>query len=181
MKFRLNTRSILITILVISLIALGVLAFVVMLLSGIENALGGLQQVRVDGVAQINLAEPGTYAVFLEAGSRPTLSDLQLVAAESGESIPLLPPRASSNYSIKGRQGEALCEFTIPEGGNYLFQNESQAPILIALGQNFYRDMVRAILGSVLILVVSLVILSIFAFKQLRKVAERLLEKYTRD
>lgn len=175
-------RQILTFILVVSLVALGILGFVALLTGGMERPVDGLIRFEIQGSQELELPEPGNYVVFLEGSNQdPSLITVQVLDSDN-TILELTEPRLAGGYSFKGLQGTALFEFNLEEAGTYRFVVDApQGSISLALGNNYYREMVVSILGSVVILALALLILGVLAFRQLRKGFEKLIEKYAKD
>ena len=179
---RIKTRKMLLSILIISLVVLAILSFVSMLLGGIERAVKGLTRIELGQMQEVDLLEPGTYAVFWEQGHKLARTDLRIVQNSAETAVEFQEPRLSRGYSIRGQRGEALGDFTIEDGGSYLIIVDNyQGPSTITLGRGYYRQMISTILGSVAVLAVVMVVLVIIAFKQLQDGFERIISKLMRE
>lgn len=163
-------------LLVSLLVITGILTFVVILLYGIGLAVDGLEQLEVEQVRETELTRAGTYTVFVEKGNLgESFANLQVVDAAKRELI-VHAPRVRGRYSYEGRRGEAVCEFTVVEPGTYVFHVNSAAnsSVVLAVGVDFFRQMVLTILVSLAVLLLALLAAGMLIFRQLRLVAVNL-------
>jgi hypothetical protein len=103
----------------ILLIAVGVISFVVFLVTSLTRVFGGLQRVKVPGVRELAL-EPGDHTIYWEADSRlgslPSFSDLDLsVVSKGGESRTVSPSGVlTGRYTtMEGRVGASIAVFSV--------------------------------------------------------------------
>jgi hypothetical protein len=150
-----------------------------------------LVQVIVPGEADLTFSEPGTYTIYFEPESvvngkvYRTSGDIAgLVVrlhSSDGEPVNLVAPTLSSNYSIAGRQGEAVLTGTIDEPGDYHLtaayvdaRNEPEAVLAIGLGVP--TKIITAILMTLGIAICSLlfaVVVVIVTFVKRRRAMRR--------
>lgn len=120
-----------------------------------------LVQVVVPGSRALTLSQTGTYTVFYERQSvvgnkvystGESLSGLRcsLVSRATGSEIPLSRSAANLNYTVGGRAGTSVLEFTITQPGTYEFSaaydpGEEGPEVVLAIG----TGVGQAILGSV--------------------------------
>lgn len=128
----------------------GAAAFLFPQLERLERA---LVRVIVPGAAELKLEQPGRYTVFHEfegvVDGRyyaapevvPGLG-VGVIAAESGEPVPVEPPGGRMSYSIGGRSGVSMVSFEIQEPGAYRFfaaygDRRTEPQVVLAVGQGF--------------------------------------------
>ena len=121
--------------------------YVYMRLSGVARELA---QVIVPGEADLTFSQAGTYTIYFEPQSvvdgkvYRTEGDIAglvvRLSSADGEPINLVAPSLHSNYSIAGREGEAVLTGTIDEPGPYHLtaayadaRNQPQAVLAIGL------------------------------------------------
>lgn len=166
------------------LIALaGSAVFIVFLFGTLGNLTKGLEQVVVPGSHEMRFDKAATYLVYYEYESvvggkvystGETLSGLQCAITHkvSGKKVLLGSASASSNYTIGGRAGEAILQFTIDEPGTYEFsawyENGGQY-VVLAVGQDFTMRLFVSIFGGIAVLFGSWVIAVIIAIITLVK------------
>jgi hypothetical protein len=130
-------------------------------LSGIADQ---LQQVVVPGKASLNLPSPGKYTIYYEyesvVGSKvyssgQTLSGLEvtLVSAATGDEVALSRTDVDSTYSMGGRSGKAVFDFTIDRPGAYEFaahypEGEEGPEVVLAVGQGFTGRILVTVFGA---------------------------------
>jgi hypothetical protein len=150
-----------------------------------------LAQVIVPGEADLTFSEPGTYTIYFEPESvvngkvYRTSGDIaglvvRLHSAD-GEPINLVAPTLSSNYSIAGRQGEAVLTGTIDEPGDYhltaAYVDARDAPeAVLAIGLGVPTKIITAILMTLGIAICSLlfaVVIVIVTFVKRRRAMRR--------
>jgi hypothetical protein len=150
-----------------------------------------LAQVIVPGEADLTFSEPGTYTIYFEPESvvngkvYRTSGDIaglvvRLYSAD-GEPINLVAPTLSSNYSIAGRQGEAVLTGTIDEPGDYhltaAYVDARDAPeAVLAIGLGVPTKIITAILMTLGIAICSLlfaVVIVIVTFVKRRRAMRR--------
>ena len=109
----------------ILLIAVGVLTFVIFLVTSLMKVFGGLQRVEVPGARELTL-EPGDYTIYWEGDSRfgsvPSFPDLDLsVVSKGGESRTVSSSGllASRYTTMEGRSGASVAVFTVERGDLY--------------------------------------------------------------
>lgn len=158
-------------------------------LSGLTDR---LTQVIVPGTTVITLKEPGKYTVFYEyqsvVGNRvystgQDLSGLEcaLISRVTGSSVPLYSSSMNSTYSIGGRSGISVLDFTIAEAGTYEFsawypEGQEGPQIVLAIGHGFTGKLLKIILGSLAMLFVSIAIgvgIALVTFSKRRRAKEQ--------
>lgn len=135
----------------------------VSLVDALEGLGDSLEQIELPGQKELHLELPGKYTVFYEHFSnvegriydtgREEISglDLSLISRATGGEIPLTSPGMSSTYSLEGRSGVAVSEFTIEEPGWYEFSGVYSEPrpapqVVFAIGREFEKELIRTLL-----------------------------------
>jgi hypothetical protein len=130
-------------------------------LSGIADQ---LQQVVVPGKVQLNLPSPGNYTIYHEyesvVGSRiyssgQTLFGLEvtLSSVATGDEVALSRTNVDSTYSMGGRSGKAVFDFTIDRPGAYELaahypEGEEGPEVVLAVGQGFTGRILVTVFGA---------------------------------
>jgi len=130
-------------------------------LSGIADQ---FQQVVVPGKARLDLASPGNYTIYHEyesvVGSKiyssgQTLSglDVTLSSAATGDQVALSRANVDSTYSLGGRSGKAVFDFTIDRPGAYELaahypEGEEGPEVVLAVGQGFTGRILVTVFGA---------------------------------
>ena len=150
---------------------IGIILFVVLLLTGITSTVSRLDnRIVVPGTQTIELKETGKYSIYFEYRSvldgkvYETESIVGLMCSlkntETGESINLSNSIVNSNYSISGRQGKSIFDFDIDKPGKYEFKawykSERGEEAVLAIGKGFSGSLFRTILLSIGVLIISL-------------------------
>ena len=134
------------------------------LFHGIMHVTDSLTEVVVPGTQQLNLV-PGRYTVFLEeesvvngkvystTGSIAGLS-CRVQSVSSGAAIPIGPAQANVNYSVSGRSGRSVLEFSIARQGQYAFacdygENAKGPDVVVAVGSGVGEAIARTVGGSI--------------------------------
>ncbi len=150
---------------------IGIILFVVLLLTGITSTVNRLDnRIVVPGTQTIELKETGKYSIYFEYRSvldgkvYETESIVGLMCSlkntETGESINLSNSIVNSNYSISGRQGKSIFDFDIDKPGKYEFKawykSERGEEAVLAIGKGFSGSLFRTILLCIGVLIISL-------------------------
>lgn len=110
----------------------GFALFLYFLFTGASHTTDGLTQLVIPGEAELKLAQPGRYTIFVEkdavvngrfySGSE-SLGGLtcSVKAGAGGGDIPIRRATASTTYSIGARSGRSVAEFSIKQAGDYHF------------------------------------------------------------
>ena len=114
------------------------------------------QRVPIPGQAEVSLAEPGGYLLYLEApgvsaeGAAIPSFNVLLTAADGGEPVPLHPYGGSVTYSLGGHAGRAVGSFQIDRPGRFLLQTNGllQGPAQVAVGRSIGGDIVVTVLRT---------------------------------
>jgi len=158
-------------ILLIVVGAIGFIAFVVFLLKQIGEQSPKIQIV-VPGIHEIQIVEPGRYTIFYEyrsvvdgkvfltGESLPSEIFIALHFKDGFQEVTLLQPSMNNTYSIGGRAGVSLLEFTVEKPGTYVisasYAKGTQAPdVVLAIGQ---FKIFQVVFGAIAIFFVSLII-----------------------
>lgn len=150
---------------------IGIILFVVLLLTGITSSVNRLDtRIVVPGTQTIELKETGKYSIYFEYRSvldgkvYETESIVGLMCSlkstETGQSVNLSNSIINSNYSISGRQGKSIFDFDINKPGKYEFKawykSERGEEAVLAIGKGFGGSLVRTILLCIGVLIISL-------------------------
>lgn len=159
-------------ILILSLLtgALGFAVFAYFLVSGIYDLGDSAVQAQMPGTVTLNLKDSGSYTVFHEythkfdssvtaGGDREAeRMTLTLVSPEQTD-VPVHKVNGSATYNVGGRSGYSLFEFQITQPGDYRLTGIAEEPsdkaVMFTLLNNFGSRLVKLILGSFFILVIS--------------------------
>jgi hypothetical protein len=142
----------------------GWVAFGIFLWKNLSGIADQLQQVVVPGKTTINLASAGNYTIYHEyesvVGSKiyssgQTLSGLEvkLSSVATGEEVALARSGADSTYSLGGRSGKAVFDFTIGRPGAYELtahypEGEEGPEVVLAVGQGFAGRILTTVFGA---------------------------------
>jgi hypothetical protein len=145
---------------------LGVFLFVHFLLNGLTHVTDSLTQVVVPGKSELSLKTPGIYTIFLEEQSvvggkiyatTESVSGLTctVTAQADNKTILLRRPGFSSNYTVNGRAGHSVLEFTVDTAGTYLLScgySESQngPETVVAVGSGTSSEIFKTLSKSFL-------------------------------
>ena len=147
------------------LILIGTIAgFAFILISGIMGMLKGSQQVLVPGSAQITIAKPGDYQIAHEYHSVykntvmntpeeiPNLT-VSLKRDDTGAEVPL-KPASGGTYSMGGREGVGLFDFTAPIAGSYTIEahyadGSSEPQTVLSVNEGMTRKILAIVFGSI--------------------------------
>ena len=118
----------------------------------------GLEQIVVPGARELSL-EPGQHTVFLEYRSVvdgrvyavDQVPGLAVhVEAADGAPVAVSAPRASTTYTLGGRQGAAINVFRIEQAGAYRisadYDGQEGPQTVIAVGQGFMGQLFATVL-----------------------------------
>ncbi len=146
------------------IILIGIISFMVLLTTGLNSSMSKINnQVVVPGTEIINLNEAGKYSIYLEHRSivdgevyeTKDISGLvcKLTDMKTGEVIQLGNSTVNSNYSLSGREGRSLFDFTIDEPGEYeitgLYESGAGEEVVLAFGKGFAGSLTKTILSSI--------------------------------
>lgn len=139
----------------------GVILFVVVLMTGIISSIECINtQVVIPNSQNIELKEPGEYSIYFEHKSvidgkifdTSNINGLvcKLKNIETGEYVKLKNSSSNSSYSIKGREGRSIFNFTIDKAGIYeidaSYESGEGEEAVLAIGKGFGATLVRTIL-----------------------------------
>lgn len=149
------------------IILLGIGGFVFFLFSSITGITDSLTQVLVPGEKRLELAETGTYTVFIEhksvykgrvytAGASSGLR-LSVTAAGTGRELEVKPASSSATYNVGGRSGTAVWSFQVDSPGDYIISADypdgrKGGEMVLAVGNRFMQDLLTTIFASIGIL-----------------------------
>lgn len=167
---------------------IGGLLFAWFLFRNLNGLAERLTQVIAPGKTDITLSEPGKYTVFYEyqsvVGNRvystgENLSGLECTLVSKTTDSPIKLSRSSMNstYSIGGRSGVSILEFTIEKPGLYelsgSYSEGREGPeVVLAIGHGFMGKLLGTILGGLSIFFVSAAIgvtITVMTFLKRRK------------
>jgi hypothetical protein len=145
-------------------LVLGVGLFVYLLFHELSHLTDSLTQVVVPGSADLKLSKGPIYTVFLEEKSvvdgkiyatRESVNGLtcNIKSQANGNTIGLRRPGMSTTYTVGGRSGRSVLEFSVPEDGEYHFacsyKEGSQGPeAVLAVGSGVGEKIVKTVLSS---------------------------------
>jgi hypothetical protein len=145
------------------LLLAGIGLFVYILFHGITHATDSLTQVVVPGTAELQL-QRGLYTVFLEEESvvnGKVYSTTQPVdglachvsSIQNGSAIAVSRPGMNTTYSVGGRSGHSVLEFSIQQNGRYRFacgygENATGPDIVLAVGSGVGEALWNTIVGG---------------------------------
>ena len=139
----------------------GVIGFGAILYLGLRGL--SMQRVVVPGSDELVLDEPGRYTIYHESrsvmgGRVYDVSDVsgltvELVSAETGESIPLDAPGANTTYELRGRSGRGVLTFEVDRPGAYLLSAEYPAgagpETVLAVGRGLGTRIAMTVAGAI--------------------------------
>lgn len=149
----------------------GVAAFVFYLLAGISGLTEEMIRVVVPGVHEVLLDRPGEYTVFRESPSAvgnqvydyegPLPGLTCRLEGPAGDEVPVRPARGSMTYSLGGRHGVSVLEFTLRRPGRYTFRaayppGKSAPPVVFTLAEGASGKIVKVVLVGLAILLAAM-------------------------
>jgi len=142
----------------------GWVLFALFLFKNLSGLSSKLQQVVVPGKAELNLAQAGTYTIYYEyesvVGSKVystgrSLSGLEcaVTAKVTGANVPMSSTTVSSHYSLSGRSGFGVFDFTIDRPGIYVLsaqyaEGHEGPEVVLAVGQGFTTGILTTVFGG---------------------------------
>jgi hypothetical protein len=154
-------------------------AFTWYLTTGISSSFGGLSQMAAPGVLELDLKEPGEYTIFYENKSYfngsfymtvEQIPGLQIMVMEksSGRRLQTYPAPTGSTYSIGGRSGQSFMAFRAEDAGihviNASYPSGPGPKVILAVGNEVMEDLLRMIMVSMTLILVSLLIAAIITY-----------------
>lgn len=149
-----------------------------MLYNGVTSISHGFQQFVVPGATTVRFDRPGTYTIYHEyrsvVGNRvfndEPVSGLECEVREvaSGRMIPIRTARASTTYSVGGREGRGLFDVRIDSPGEYRF-SARYAPgfegpqTVLAVGTGSIIRFLILILGGLALLMTAAIVAVLIA------------------
>ena len=151
-------KGFVIAALVLVLGAIGSAAILYLGLSGLS-----MQRVVAPGSAELALEEPGRYTIYHESrsvmdGRVYDVADVsgltvELVSAETGESVPLDAPGANTTYELRGRSGRAVLTFEVDRPGAYRLSADYPAgggpETVLAVGRGLGTRIAMTVAGAI--------------------------------
>ena len=143
----------------------GIAGFVFILIDGLSDLSGSMQQVVVPGQHELTLTEAGSHTVFHEYRSvfgdkvyssrQGGISGLRcrLVSKTTDREVQLSPSSMNSTYSMGSRSGVSIFDFNIDAPGDYMFSaqyppGQDGPETVMAIGQGFMGRLMMTILGG---------------------------------
>ena len=144
-----------------AVLAAGVVGFALILFLGLSGL--SMQRVVVPGSAELTLEEPGRYTIYHESRSvmdgRVYYVDdvsgltVELVSAETGESVPLDAPGANTTYDLRGRSGRGVLTFEVDRPGAYRLSADYPAgggpETVLAVGKGLGTRIAMTVVGAI--------------------------------
>ena len=122
-----------------------------------------LQRVVVPGSGEIAIDEPGRYTIYHE--SRSVVDGrvydvegvagltVELVSAETGETIPLEAPFGDTTYDFGGRSGRGVLAFDVDRSGDYRLSADypggSGPETVLAVGGGIGKRIAMTVVGAI--------------------------------
>jgi hypothetical protein len=139
----------------------GLLGFVWILMSSLKGIETSLPQFIMPGTAELSLSQPGTYTIFYEptsvVGGRVFSTEEKLpgiscavTSRTAGKNLELGPPEMSGTYTLGGRSGRSVLEFTVVNPGEFQFtcdyqDGAKQPEVVFAVGHGFIGGIFRTV------------------------------------
>ena len=137
--------------------------FVYTLFHGLTHVTDSLTQIVVPGSKELNLQQ-GRYSVFLEEESvvdGKVYSTTQSIdgltcrvrSVQNGSSVAIENASMSTSYSVEGRSGHSVLEFSIQQSGQYTFacdyrENAKGQQVVVAVGSGVGEGIFQTVIGS---------------------------------
>ena len=137
--------------------------FIYTLFHGLTHATDSLTQIVAPGRAELDL-QPGLYTVFLEEQSTVNgkiYSTTQSVnglacrasSVQNGSTVSIQKPTMSTSYSVNGRSGHSVLEFSIQKAGKYAFacdygEGAKGPEVVVAVGSGVGGAITRTVVGG---------------------------------
>lgn len=152
-------------------LVVGIVLFVIILVKGITSSVDRLNmRVLVPCSELLELNEKGDYTIYFEYrsvvdGKMVETRDINglkcsLMNTNTAEYIELKSTSNSSNYSLGGRKGYSVFEFSIDQPGEYefeaIYENRDGEEAVLAIGKGFGSALIKTILLCIATLFVSL-------------------------
>jgi hypothetical protein len=144
-----------------SLAALGVLAFIWILVAGLKTIGSSIQQFIMPGKADISLTQPGIYTIFYEStsvvgdrvfstGEDPPSMNCTVTSPAAGEEVGLTRPSGSQTYTWGRRSGRSVLEFNVENPGTFQFtckyaDGSTRPDTVFAVGHDFTKGLFNAV------------------------------------
>lgn len=158
-----------------AVLAAGVVGFVLVLFLGLSGL--SMQRVVVPGSAELALKESGRYTIYHESrsvmdGRVYDVDDVsgltvELVSAETGESVPLDSPGANTTYDLRGRSGRGVLTFEVDRPGAYRLSADYPAgggpETVLAVGKGIGTRIAMTVVGAIAIAIGSFLLAAAIA------------------
>lgn len=158
-----------------AVLAAGVVGFVLVLFLGLSGL--SMQRVVVPGSAELALEESGRYTIYHESrsvvdGRVYDVADVsgltvELVSAETGESVPLDSPGANTTYDLRGRSGRGVLTFEVDRPGAYRLSADYPAgggpETVLAVGKGIGTRIAMTVVGAIAIAIGSFLLAAAIA------------------
>lgn len=158
-----------------AVLAAGVVGFVLVLFLGLSGL--SMQRVVVPGSAELALEESGRYTIYHESrsvmdGRVYDVDDVsgltvELVSAETGESVPLDSPGANTTYDLRGRSGRGVLTFEVDRPGAYRLSADYPAgggpETVLAVGKGIGTRIAMTVVGAIAIAIGSFLLAAAIA------------------
>jgi hypothetical protein len=146
-----------------AVLAAGVVGFALVLFLGLSGL--SMQRVVVPGSAELTMEEAGRYTIYHESrsvvdGRVYDVTDVsgltvEIVSAETGESVPLDSPGANTTYELRGRSGRGVLTFEVDRPGAYRLSAEYPAgggpETVLAVGKGIGTRIAMTVFGAIAI------------------------------
>lgn len=172
---------------------IGISAFVLWLVNGLSGITNGSQQFVVPGKSEIFLSEPGKYEIFYEYRSvvngkvyltEENLSGLQCTLKDrsTDQFISMENPSINSNYSLGGRAGISVLEFTVKKAGIYDLSAQYSSgkegqEVVLAIGKGIGGKISGVIIVGIAIFILTIalsIIVFVVTFLMRRRIIPRI-------
>ncbi|HVF52384.1 MAG TPA: hypothetical protein VNC78_02130 [Actinomycetota bacterium] len=161
--------------------------------NGVTGLGKGLARVVVPGSGNVTLEEPGTYIVFHEyisnhegrsfntQSARALPLNLEMRDRSTGEPVSITASAGNFTYSLSGKAGESIAQFSITEPGEFDFfaaYADAEGPeLVLAIGHDIVKSGARigigvaGIVGSGFVAMVLFIIIAVMRSRSKRKMA----------
>jgi hypothetical protein len=145
----------------------GWVCFALFLFKNLSGLSDKLQQVVVPGKAELTLSSPGEYTIYYEyrsvvgtkiysTGENLSGLECRLVSKATGSEVALSRVATSSSYTLEGRTGVGVLDFTTDRPGVYelsaAYPEGREGPeVVLAVGQGFATGIITTVFGALAI------------------------------
>ncbi|PYG89032.1 hypothetical protein LY28_00852 [Ruminiclostridium sufflavum DSM 19573] len=162
----------------------GIILLTAVLMTGVNSSVDRINnKVVVPGAGVVELKEPGDYSIYFEHRSvldgRTYNTDninglvCKLKNAETGEYINLENPTINSRYSVNGREGRSLFQFSIEKAGKYeldaRYESGEGEEAVLAIGKGFGMSLLKTMLtgfGTLIITIGGAIVIFVVTLKK---------------